>query len=193
MAPKTPHDRPLPAARERILLAAHDLFYRDGIRATGIDRVIADAGVTKVTFYRHFPSKNDLVEAFLEYRHGLWMAWFAAALERQGAVGRPGVAALVPALGAWFRNGGYRGCAFLNTVVELGDVLPGAGEIARRHKKQMTALIASLLPPSAHRLGDAQAIALAVDGAILRAQMDASPTLALKGLKRVVQAITADP
>jgi len=48
-------------ARERILLTAHELFYRDGIRATGIDRVIAESGVTKVTFYRHFPSKNDLI------------------------------------------------------------------------------------------------------------------------------------
>lgn len=64
-------------ARERILLAAHDLFYREGIRATGVDKVIAAAGVTKVTFYRHFPSKHDLIRAFLEYRHGIWMAWFA--------------------------------------------------------------------------------------------------------------------
>ena len=191
MAARTPLDHPLPAARERILLAAHDLFYREGIRATGVDRIIADAGVTKVTFYRHYPSKNDLIEAFLEDRHGSWMTWFAAALERQNAAGRQGIAALAPALGAWFRNDSYRGCAFLNTVVELGDVLPGAGEIARRHKKQMTALIASLLPPSAHRLGDAQAIAHAVGDAILGAQMDASPARALKGLKRVVQAISA--
>ena len=193
MAVKTPLNRTLPTARERILLAAHDLFYKDGIRATGIDRVIAGAGVTKVTFYRHFPSKNDLIEAFLEYRHDLWITWFAKALERQNAAGQQSIAALAPALAAWFRNGNYRGCAFLNTVVELGDVLPGASEIAKRHKKQMTALIASLLPPSAHRLADAQAIALAVDGAILRAQMDASATLALKGLKRVVQAIITCP
>ena len=48
-------------ARDRILHTAHDLFYREGIRATGIDRIIATAGVTKVTFYRHFPSKNDLI------------------------------------------------------------------------------------------------------------------------------------
>lgn len=51
-------------ARERILLTAHDLFYRDGIRASGIDRVIAEAGVSKATFYRHFPSKNALIRAF---------------------------------------------------------------------------------------------------------------------------------
>ena len=55
--------------RERILRTAHDLFYRDGIRATGIDRVIAESGVAKVTFYRQFPSKDDLVLAYLDFRH----------------------------------------------------------------------------------------------------------------------------
>src|SRR4051812_48441524 len=72
-------------ARERILLTAHDLFYADGIRATGIDRVIAAAGVTKVTFYRHFSSKDDLVREFLDHRHTRWMAWFVDALGRRGA------------------------------------------------------------------------------------------------------------
>src|SRR3954470_24343514 len=79
-------------ARERILVTSHDLFYRAGIRATGIDRVIAASGVTKVTFYRHFPSKDDLVRAFLDHRHGLWMAWFVDALGRGRAQQRLGAA-----------------------------------------------------------------------------------------------------
>lgn len=61
-------------ARQRVLLTAYRLFYRDGIRATGIDRVIAESGTTKATFYRHFPSKNDLVSAYLVHRHDRWMA-----------------------------------------------------------------------------------------------------------------------
>ena len=76
--------RTLPA-RERVLATALALFYRDGIRATGIDRVIAEAGVTKVTFYRHFPSKDALVVAFLESRQERWMAWFRDALARHAA------------------------------------------------------------------------------------------------------------
>ena len=75
-------------ARERILVTAHALFYRDGIRATGVDRLIAESGVAKLTFYRHFPSKDDLVRAFLDYRHERWMAWLVDALGRHGA--RPG-------------------------------------------------------------------------------------------------------
>ena len=154
-------------AKERILLAAHALFYGDGIRATGVDRVIAEAGVTKVTFYRHFPSKNGLVLAFLEYRHEHWMAWFAAALERHGG----SVGALVPTLAEWFASADFRGCAFINSVGELGDALPEVRELARRHKQNMTDAIEKLLPPSAMREQYAQAIAVAVDGAIVRAQL----------------------
>jgi AcrR family transcriptional regulator len=177
---------------ERILLTAHDLFYREGIRATGIDRVIAESGVTKVTFYRHFPSKNDLILAFLEYRHERWMAWFTDALERHGASRGKGIDALVPALREWFGDAGYRGCAFINSVGELGGALPGVVEIARRHKSEMTAAIASLLLPSRQRDKDAQAIALAVDGAIVRSQCDEKPDAALKALARFIKGMRAE-
>jgi AcrR family transcriptional regulator len=179
-------------ARERILLTAHDLFYREGIRATGIDRVIAEAGVTKVTFYRHFPSKNALICAFLEYRHQRWMAWFIGALQRHGSVSQAkGLDALVPTLAEWFRNGSFRGCAFINSVGELGGTLSEVVEIGRRHKQEMTTVIASLLPASRQRKQAAQAIALAVDGAIVRAQFDETPDAALKAVARIVKLIRA--
>jgi AcrR family transcriptional regulator len=169
------------------LSAAHDLFYSDGIRATGIDSVIAAAGVTKVTFYRHFPSKNHLIYAFLEYRHQRWINWFTDALQRYGNT----PLALVPTLAEWFRLESYRGCAFINTVVELGGQLPEARDISIRHKQDMVAAIAALLPPSAHREQDAIAIALAVDGAIIRAQFDQSADAALQGLERLLQSMLA--
>jgi len=65
-----------PSARDRILETAQRLFYRHGIRAVGVDRIIAESGVAKMSFYRHFPSKRDLVIAFLERRHRFWMDWF---------------------------------------------------------------------------------------------------------------------
>ncbi len=143
----TPAVPATPGARERILLTAHELFYRDGIRATGIDRVIAESGVAKLTFYRHFPSKNELVREFLEYRHQRWMDWFVNALQRHGGDGK----ALVPALAEWFGDDGYRGCAFINSVGELGDTLPEVMEITRRHKQDMADAIAQLLPASRQR------------------------------------------
>jgi AcrR family transcriptional regulator len=183
-------DRQNLPARERILLTAHDLFYREGIRATGIDRVIAEAGVTKVTFYRHFPSKNALICAFLEYRHQRWMAWFIEALQRHGGVSRgKGLDALVPALAEWFRDGSFRGCAFINSVGELGGTVSEVVKIGQRHKQEMTTVIASLLPASTQRKQDTEAIALAVDGAIVRAQFDDTPDAALKALARVLKSI----
>jgi AcrR family transcriptional regulator len=176
-----------PSARERILLTAHELFYREGIRATGIDRVIAESGVAKVTFYRHFPSKNDLIREFLEYRHRRWMAWFIDALNRRGG----GVKALSPALAEWFREASFRGCALINSVGELGATLPEVVEIAQRHKREMADVIAGLLPPSRHRKQDARALALAVDGAIIRAQFDQAPDAALSSLERIRKSLLA--
>jgi len=154
-------------ARERILLTAHDLFYADGIRATGIDRVIAASGVTKVTFYRHFPSKDDLVRAFLDHRHGLWMAWFVDALGRRGAQRRIGdgqaLEILADVMAEWFADPVFRGCAFINSVVEVGTSVAGASDIARRHKREMVEVIAGLLPEALggpRRMAIAQAAAL---------------------------------
>ena len=187
MLTSTPSDLAALPARERLLLTAHRLFYGEGIRATGIDRVIAESGVTKVTFYRHFPSKNDLVVAVLEHRHRVWMAWFVDALRRHGGETR-GLKALVPALREWVGSDGYRGCAFLNGVAELGGTQPEVLELTRRHKRDMEQAIAGLLPPSRHRARDAMAVAMAVDGAIVRAQFEAETEPVLKTLDALVKA-----
>lgn len=183
-----PQVRGTPSARDRILHTAHDLFYRDGVRATGIDRVIAESGVAKLTFYRHFPSKNDLIRAYLDDRHQRWMTWFAAALARHGG----GPEAIVPAMGEWLRAPGYRGCAFINSVGELAGSLPEVVDIARAHKADVAAAIAAVLPASRQRVRLAQAIALAIDGAIVRAQFDTTPDAALDALKRIVKSLLAE-
>ena len=190
MALTDPLDLAGKSPRDRILLTAHDLFYSEGIRATGIDRVIAQAGVTKVTFYRHFPSKNNLIVEFLNFRHERWMNWFNDALQRHDGGRTKGVAALVPALNEWFSDPGYRGCAFLNSVGEVGTSIPEVVEIARKHKHDMTESIERLLPKGRNRWADAKALTLTVDGAILHAQFDV-PEQALKPLERMVKIIQA--
>jgi AcrR family transcriptional regulator len=175
-------------ARERILLTAHDLFYRDGIRATGIDAVIELAGVTKVTFYRHFRSKNDLIVAYLEYRHERWMRWFTAALQRHGGT----LQALVPTMAEWFRSPEYRGCAFINGVSEIAPALPQVTEITRRHKAEMQQAIAALLPASRRRENLARSLALVVDGSIVQAQFRSDPETVLRDLRRLVTLFGAD-
>lgn len=172
-------------ARERILRTAHDLFYAEGLRATGIDRVIAEAGVTKVTFYRHFPSKNDLILAYLKLRHEQWMTWFTEAFARHGGPSQ-GAQALPPVLNEWFSGqalGGFRGCAFLNAVSEMGPAIPAVVEATRQHKQQMTDAIEALLPLSGRRRQTAEALAIAVEGAIVQAQYSEDPALALRALQ----------
>lgn len=196
--PLPPGWQDLPA-RDRLLHTAHALFYRDGIRATGIDRVIAESGVTKVTFYRHFPSKNDLVCAYLEYRHTGWMAWFADALQRHAhalPAGADRTRALAPALAEWLGSEHFRGCAFINSVSELGETVPEVLEIAQRHKRDMTALLATLLPAfvqKAQKAQDAQALTLVVEGAIVRVQMGEPVAAVVAAVSRLADALAAAP
>ena len=174
---------------DRILVKAHDLFYRDGIRATGIDRIIAESGVSKKTFYRYYPSKNDLILKFLEYRHRNWMRWFEEALERHGRTDE----AIVPALEEWFRSETYRGCAFINAAVELGTTFPEAVELSRRHKADMTEIIRRVLPHSPTTADDARALAIAVDGAIVGVQFGVPAAEVLMSLTWLVLSIGAMP
>lgn len=177
--PSETADKPI---RDRILRSAHDLFYRDGIRATGIDKVIAESAVSKVTFYRYFPSKNHLVLAFLDYRHQRWINWFASALEQHGATGGGGLMPIVAAMRDWFDNPIFRGCAFINIAAELADSFPEALALCQSHKQDMQTIIAGLLIDSPERQAIANAAAIAVDGAIVKAQMDGTSGGALQGL-----------
>ncbi len=174
-------------ARERILLTAQKLFYCDGIRATGINRVIAESSVTKVTFYRHFSSKDVLILETLEYRHNQWIAWFIDAIQRHGG----SIEAITPALSEWFLDEGFRGCAFINSVGEMADALPEIVNITRRHKQEVQDIIATLLPPSEKQVADAQALTIAIDGAIIRAQFEQSPDAAISSLKRISNSLLA--
>ena len=189
------------SARERILVTAHDLFYSHGVRATGIDSIIAASGVAKLTFYRHFPAKDVLVREFLDYRHARWMAWFIDALGRHGATDGGGLSPLVKAMAEWFEQPAFRGCAFINVVAELGGSQPEVLAIAQQHKDDMLQVISALLPSGRGRHANAiaSAAALAVDGAIVRAQMESQGSLggdkhgqkksALDGLRQVLMAL----
>ncbi|TNV21540.1 TetR/AcrR family transcriptional regulator [Buttiauxella sp. B2] len=171
-----------PSANERILQTAHDLFYRDGIRATGIDKIIKQAGVTKVTFYRHFPSKDDLVRAFLEFRHERWMSWFSDSLAREMAVNNDFATALCATLKEWFCDDSFRGCAFINTAVELADALPESLIMAQSHKQKMVDVLAQYLADSDTGRYQAEMIAMLIDGAIVKAQRERQADAAVKML-----------
>ena len=103
----------------------------------------------------------------------------------------PGTEKIYDFLADWFAQADFSGCAFINSVSELGGTQPEVVAIAQRHKQDMVAAIATLLPPSKQRARDAQAIALAVDGAIIRAQFDQAADAALQALERILKSLQA--
>ncbi|WP_080984310.1 TetR/AcrR family transcriptional regulator [Yersinia similis] len=176
-------------AQQRILLTAHRLFYQEGIRATGIDKIIKESGVTKVTFYRHFPSKNDLIGAFLEYRHQRWINWFIEELKQQTMHHANLSLALTKCMASWFEQPSFRGCAFINTTVELGGLLPEIRELAYQHKKQMAQEISRYLPQDDQCEIRSEIIAMVLDGAIVKAQRELDLSAALTLIHSTLQAL----
>jgi AcrR family transcriptional regulator len=113
---------PAGGARERILEAAYDLFSRRGIAAVGVDTIVAEAGVAKMTLYRHFPSKSDLALAFLERREERWTReWLQAEAVRRGSTAAERLLAIFDVFGEWFALETFEGCSFVNILLEISD------------------------------------------------------------------------
>ena len=158
--------------RERVLDSAARLFYREGIRAVGVDRIAADANVSKMTLYRHFPTKDDLVVAVLRARDEPARAALSAA-SRTAATPRDRLLAGFTMLEPWFTGRGFRGCPFMNASLELADPGHPARRVASEHKVATRDQFSALAREAGVADPDALADQLAVlfDGAIAQAQM----------------------
>jgi AcrR family transcriptional regulator len=107
------------SARERILDSAYELFSMHGVRAVGVDDVIMRAGVAKATLYRHFPSKDALVLAFLERREEVFTrGWIETEARRRAATARDRLLAIFDLFDEWFRRDDFEGCSFVNVLLE---------------------------------------------------------------------------
>jgi AcrR family transcriptional regulator len=160
--------------RERVLKTAAKLFYNEGIRAVGVDRIAAEAEVSKMTLYRHFPTKDDLVVAVLEERDGPARSMLKAAADHApGGTPRDQLIACFAMLKPWFLSKGYRGCPFMNASLELADPGHPAQAVVERHKQATRDQFASLTKQLGIDDPDGLADQLAVlfDGAIAQAQM----------------------
>jgi len=115
-------------ARERILDTAEELFYQEGIRAIGIDTVIERSGVAKMSLYRNFASKEELIAAFLARRNEKYWSWWDGIMARHPESAARQVEDLFVALPERICRPGYRGCSFLNAATEF----PDAGHLGRR-------------------------------------------------------------
>lgn len=164
-------------ARNRIVETAERLFYAEGIRAVGIDRIIAEAGVAKMTLYNHFSSKDDLILAVLQYRETQFDEMFAKAMERRIRRGMDKFNAFFAALKDWFKSPGFRGCSFINARVELADVNHPASKFSAEHKEKFYEMLKGIITETAGaKLAESltPAIYLMVEGAIITADMEQS-------------------
>jgi AcrR family transcriptional regulator len=132
------------SGRERVLATAYDLFSRHGTRAVGVDRIIAESGVAKMTLYRNFASKDDLILAFLERREELWTrAWLQAEVEQRATTPVGRLLAIFDTFGDWFAVDGFEGCSFINVMLELPE--PGPVRAAAvRHLAEIRAFLSGL-------------------------------------------------
>lgn len=188
MATKAERSAP---ARTRIIETALRLFYAHGTRAVGIDRIIAESGVAKMSFYHHFPSKADLIAAFLEERHARWMNWFTTRLDARRVKSGANLAAVADVLREWFEAPDFHGCAFINILAETDRTSTRERDIARRHKEELLVLLVeqakkdgAVKPTEAGRLA-----LLVVEGAIVRAEMTGEGARVTADAKRLLEII----
>ena len=105
--------------QEKILAAASELFYSQGIRATGVDAIAKEANTTKMSLYKYFPSKEELVIAFLRKRDEDFRTWFVAQVDAKAADPKDKLLAIFDVIGEWMSIPEFRGCAFINASAEF--------------------------------------------------------------------------
>jgi AcrR family transcriptional regulator len=161
-------------ARQRIVETAERLFYAEGVRAVGIDRIIAESEVAKMTLYNHFASKDDLILTVLKFREEQVNEMFEKSIERHVKKGMDRLEAFFAALKDWFKSPGFRGCSFINACVELADAGHPASRFSSEHKEDFHEMLTEIITETrgAKAAAAAPAIALMVEGAIVTAVME---------------------
>jgi AcrR family transcriptional regulator len=133
------------SARERILETAYELFSRHGTRAVGVDRIIAECGIAKMTLYRNFPSKDELILAFLDRRDELWTrAWLQAEAQRRGSSAAQRLLAIFDTFEGWFQREDFEGCSFINVMLEVVEPDSPVRQASVRHLEAIRGFVSGL-------------------------------------------------
>ena len=168
----------LRSKRDDLIDTALRLFYTQGFNATGIDKILAESGVAKMTMYKHFKSKDDLIVAALERRDEQFRDWLTGEMEKASPEPRTKLLAMYDALEIWFtgrafKGLGFAGCAFINASGEFSKLDHPAHRIAADHKKKILDYLVELCSAAgaADPVGLAEQLALLKEGAIVTAQV----------------------
>jgi AcrR family transcriptional regulator len=161
------------AVRDRILETASTLFYNEGVRVVGVDLIVARSGVAKTSLYRHFPTKDDLIAAFLQREdEDFWRQWDAVSARHDGDP-RAELDAQVASITKRVTRPGYRGCPQINVAAEFPATDHPAHAVAVAHKtelrRRLVSITTALGVPDPQTLADQ--LALVIDGAFVSGQV----------------------
>jgi AcrR family transcriptional regulator len=157
------------SARERILATASELFYREGIRAIGVDTVVERSAVSKTSLYRLFNSKDSLIAAFAAEKDRLFWVWWDGVEEQHAGDPRALLEALLSGVAEKIGRPAFRGCPFLNLATEFPDQNHPGRVIARDNKEEMRTRLATIVAKLGVRDPNrtASQIALIINGAFV--------------------------
>ena len=184
-------------ARERLLKAASELFYNEGIVATGIDAITARAGVAKMSLYNNFSSKADLVQAYVESRHEEWRQILQARL-RTAVTPRDRILAVFDSYldhAAFDYQKGFRGCGLYNAAAELPMGDPGRAAVATQKEEAERFIrdaLHELLPRDPTRAAElAEHLSFLLEGAMTRAGLEGHDAR-LRSARRMAESLLRD-
>jgi AcrR family transcriptional regulator len=161
------------ATRQKILETAGDLFFRQGYRAVGVDTIVRESGVAKMTLYRHFPSKDDLIVAYLEQVNQTFWGWFDAAVQPQAGRPREQMVAFFAALEKLVKSPQCHGCAFMMAASEFPEPDSAGHKVALAHKSAVRDRLQELALAAGARQPErlANQLVLLMDGAFAAVRM----------------------
>lgn len=176
--PLDPRPEMSESTRDRLIRAAHDLFYQRGFHAVGLDAILAAVGVTKTTFYNHFESKDDLVVEVLRWHDCWWKDTFRLALRKAGGdTPRGQLEAVFPALESVLSLDDFNGCFFVNVAVQFPLPHDPAHRAAAEHKRAMADIIREIAgyAGAADPAALAEELSLLMEGAYVTMQITRDP------------------
>lgn len=159
--------------KEQILETASELFYSQGIKATGVDVIVKVAGTTKMSLYKYFPSKDDLVVAFLRKRDEDFTNWFVRQVNGKADRPKDKLLAIFEVIGEWLDIPEFRGCAFINASAEFPVENNPVHRVSAEFYEKFRKYIADLASAAGAKNPDnlAQQLALLIEGVIVSEQM----------------------
>lgn len=155
--------------RDHLVEAALKLFYRDGFHATGIDKILAESGVAKMTLYKHFKSKDELILAVLRQRDKLYRNDFMRDVERRTKVPRERLLAIFDTLGDWFSSRTFSGCLFINAAAEYPEPDDPIHMACAEHKRLVLKYVKELATAAGAKDPEtlARNLSLLMEGAVI--------------------------